>query len=62
MIILLLAFDQLSVAKLSNLTHIITVKLGVLNGVNHSLLSVEDAFLSQIVSFESSLLSLLELL
>ena len=57
MIILLLAFDQLSVAELSNLTHIITVKLGVLNGVNHSLLSVKDAFLSQIVSFESSLLS-----
>ena len=55
--LLFLVFDQLSVAESSNLTNIVTVKLGALNEVIRSLLSVIDAFLSQIVSFESSLLS-----
>ena len=55
--LLFLVFDQLSVAELSNLTNIIAVELGALNEVLQSLLSVIDASLGLIVSFESSLLS-----
>ena len=50
-------FDQLSVTRLSNHINLIVVDLGVLNEVNHSLLSVKDAFPSQIVHSESFPLS-----